>query len=164
MSDSNNFAAFLRKFPEVRLPVVLNDEIHHDFSQHNDPLSSQMIDRFLAPIETEPIDELTEFIACFKIPDTGEFHAVVYWKAALLNYQYVLATFTKTGVLVDKHVIAGLFSDGKNLTSSVATIDEDWGIHIVSGQTEAASSHLYDASQSKMSELELLPDGKIADA
>lgn len=164
MSDNMNFAAFLGKFPEVRLPVILNDEIHHDFSQHNDPLPGLMIDRFIAPLETEPIDELTEFIACFKIPDTGEFHAVVYWKAALLNYQYVLATFTKTGQLVDKRVIAGLVSDGKTLVTSVATIDEDWVIHIVTGHADAAAAHLYDASQSKISELELLPEGVIMEA
>ncbi len=158
-----NFAAFLGKFPEVRLPVVLNDEIHHEFSRHNDPLPGLMIERFIAPLEDEPVDDLTEFIACFKIPDTGEFYAVVYWKAALLNYQYVLATFTKSGLLVDKRVIAGLYSDGKTLTTSVATIDEDWVIHVVSGQSDANSAHLYDASQSKMYELELLPEGKIVE-
>jgi len=164
MSDKISFASFLEKFPEVRLPVILNDEIHHDFSQHNEPFNALMIERFIAPIEEDPVDDLTEFIACFKIPDTGEFHAVVYWKAALLNYQYTLATFTKTGLLVDKRVIAGLFSDGKMLISSVATIDEDWCIHVVSGQTEANSFHLYDATNSKISELELLPEGKIVDA
>jgi hypothetical protein len=155
-----DFRHFLEKFPEVELPITLGEEAHHDFSLTNDPLPTLMIAQYIDLIEGGESDELTEFIACFQIPETGEFYAVVYWKAELMAYQYVLATFSKKGVLIDKRTIAGTYSDGKTLTQSVATIDEDWTIHIVTGQT-AVERRVYDASSSTAYELEILPDGQI---
>ena len=77
-----------------------------------------------------------------------------------MNYQYVLVTFTKKGILIDKRVIAGTFSDGEVLTQSVATIDEDWAIQVVSGQGKADETR-YNASSSTAYQLELLPEGRI---
>jgi hypothetical protein len=156
-----NFSHFLEKFPEVALPATLGDETHHQFSQENDPLPKLMVEQFILPLEEMPADEFTEFVACFKIPDTHEFHTLVYWRAGLMNYQYTLATFTKKGELIDKRVIAGTFSDGNTLIKSIATIDEDWEIFIISGQTGTDRQKKYDASTSTAYKLELLPDGKI---
>lgn len=156
---ATNFNNFLGYFPELELPVTLNDEIHLVFSSKNQALSQAAIREFILPFDQSK-DDLTEFIACFKIPQTHDFHAIVYWKAELMNYNYVLATFTKEGLPIDVKVIAGTFSDGKQLTTSIATIDEDWMIFIVSGQTDHSSSE-YDAASSKTHQLELLPDGTI---
>ena len=155
------FQGFLQFFPEVELPITLNDEIHHIFSQQNKPLNHRFIDEFILPYEGE-VGELTEFVPCFKVSDTHEFHAIVYWKAALMNYNYVLVTYSKTGALLDRRVIAGTYSDGARLTKSIATIDEDWMILIVTGQNDHNSSE-YNAASSKTHQLELLPDGMIAD-
>lgn len=155
------FKKFLESFPEVALPIVLSDEAHHDFSKSNDPLHPVMIEQHLGRIEDGFTDDLTEYEACFKIPKTFDFHAIVYWKAGLMSYQYVLATFEKNGEFIDKRVIAGTYSDGKTVTKSVATIDEDLTIHIVTGQLEGPAA-IYDASSSTSIELELLTDGKIA--
>ena len=163
MTQRISFASFLEKFPVISLPIVLNDEVHHEFSRHNDPLQAAMIEQFILPIEENDVDEFTEFIACFKLPDTGEFHAIVYWKAMLLNYQYVLATFTKTGLLVDRCILAGASSDGQSLTNAVATIEEDWNIRIAGGHQPNAEDPLYNASASTIREMELLPDGKIVE-
>lgn len=156
-----NFSHFLEKFPEVELPATLGDETHHQFSRENAPLPGLMVEQFILPLEEMPADEYTEFIACFRIPDTHEFHGVVYWRAGLMNYQYKLVTFTKKGELIDQRVIAGTFSDGNTLTKSVATIDEDWTIFIISGQAGADREKKYDASASTAYKLELLPDGTI---
>ena len=153
------FAHFLDKFPEIELPVTLGEDTHHYFSRNNEPLPDQMIQEFIFPLE-EDLDELTEFVPCFKILGTKNFHAIVYWRAGLMNYQYVLVTFTEKGLLIDKRVIAGTFSDGQVLTQSVATIDEDWIISIASGQSEGISTD-YNAASSTAYQLELLPDGKI---
>jgi hypothetical protein len=153
------FAHFLEKFPEIDMPITLGEETHHHFSRDNDPLPALMISRYILPLE-EDLDELTEFVPCFRIMGTDLFHAVVYWRAGLMNYQYILTTFTEKGLLIDKHVIAGTFSDGKVLTQSVATIDEDWIISIASGQSELESTE-YTAASSTAYQLELLPDGKI---
>ena len=77
-----------------------------------------------------------------------------------MDYQYILMTYTKTGDLIDQRAIAGTFSDGKVLTQSVATLDEDWVISIASGQADAKQSE-YNASSSRAYQLELLPEGRI---
>lgn len=150
------FGDFLEKFPEIELPVTLSDESVIEFSKNNDPLPELMIRQFISQED----DEFTEYVACMRIPKTDDFHAIIYWKAALMTYQYVLATYTKNGLLIDKSVIAGTYSDGKSLTKSVATIDEDWIIYIVSGKA-AADAPTYDASTSNVFNLELLANGEI---
>lgn len=156
-----SFAQFLDKFPEVELPITLNDEIHHNFSQNNEPFNALMINQIIEALDDdEAVDDLTEYIPCFKIPETHEFHAVVFWKAGLMNYQYIMATFEKKGKLIDKRVIGGTYSDGKTVTKSVSTIDVDWVIYVVTGQSDGEDNS-YDAGSSKAFELELLPDGQI---
>ena len=151
-----NFEYFLEKFTEIELPITLSDDDAIEFSKNNDPLPAQMIQQFIDAEE----DGFTEYIACVRIPKTFDFHAIIYWKATLLNYQYVLATYDKAGKLIDKSVIAGTYSDGKMLTKSVATIEEDWIIYIVSGQA-AVDAPLYDPSTSNAFNLELLATGEI---
>jgi len=151
---------FLAQFPEVKLPITLTDETQRVFSQTNEPFPQRMIEEYLIPLEgQEEIDEFTEFVPCFRIPDTFDFHAVVYWVAQLMNYQYIMVTFTKDGALIDKKVLGGTFYDGKTLTTSIATIDEDWTMVIMSGQT--STDTLYDASGTRTQKLELLPEGQI---
>jgi hypothetical protein len=157
------FSHFIEKFPEIDLPITLNIDSHHIFSQQNDPLNAIIIDQFIAPFELEPMDDYTEYIACFRLPNTYDINAVVYWKAGLLTYQYTLLTFDKNGRGIDKKVIAGTFSDGDLLTQSVATIDEDWTIHVVTGQ-QIGNDENYDASASRAFQLELLPEGTIVES
>ncbi len=158
-TDKIKFEHFIEKFPEIDLPITLGENTHHQFSGQNPPLPALMIERFVLPLEKD-VDELTEFVACFRIKETSNFHAIVYWRAGLMNYIYTLATFTQKGLLIDKRVIAGTFSNGQLLTQSVATIDEDWLIVIASGQSDSSAAE-YDASTSTTYQLELLPDGKI---
>ncbi len=154
-----SFGEFLKIFPEMPLPVTLNEEAHLVFARSNDPVPALTAEQYLMPLEENPIDEFSEFVACFRIPETHAFHAIVYWRAGLMDYHYVLATFSEKGQLIDRRVIAGTFSDGKTLTTSVATIEEDWEIIVVSGQSPASDK--YDASTSTVYKLELLPDGLI---
>ncbi len=153
------FEQFLSFFPEIELPVTLADESHHHFSAHNDPIPQELIDQFLVPLE-EDHDEHTEYIACIRIPETYQFHAIVYWKAGLLSYQYFLATFTEQGDLIQKRAIAGTHAGDGKMTQSVATIDDDWIIYIVSGQL-ATEATRYEASSSTAYKLELLPEGHL---
>jgi len=153
-----SFGHFLEKFPEIKLPVILAEEAHHSFSQKNDPLPAIMVEQFLLPIEQKETDEFTEFVPCLKIPETHDFHAIIYWRAGLMDYRYTLATFSKKGELIDKRVIGGTYSDGKTLITSVATLDEDWTIYIASGQSQQGQ---FDATESTAYQLELLPEGFI---
>lgn len=158
MQSVPTFQHFLNLFPEVELPFTLGEQDHHSFSQQNTPIGAQIIQEFILPIEEENPDEFTEFIACLKIPDTKDFHAIVYWKAALMDYRYILATFNKKGVLIDKLVIGGTFYQDETFTSSMAKIDEDWTIYVVSGQSVNSN---FDASSSTIRQFELLPAGRI---
>lgn len=154
------FQDFLDRFPEIELPVTLTTENQIEFSRTNQPLPQVMVERLIAAIEGEAPDEFTEFIPCFQIPQTHDFHAIVYWKGGLMNHQYILATLSKKGELIDKAAIAGTYSDGEALVQSVATIEEDWIIYIISGKSQGNET-TYDANSSKAFNLELLATGEI---
>ncbi len=155
-----SFPEFLERFPEVELPVTLSEGLQLEFSRENGVLSQAMVIKLVNVIEGEEPDEFTEFIPCFQIPNTLDFHAIVYWKGGLMNYQYILATLSKKGELIDKAVLAGTYSDGDVLVQSVATIENDWIIYIISGKGEATAT-TYDATSSKAFNLELLATGEI---
>lgn len=155
----SNFRHFINKFPATLLPLTLSEADAVTFSAANEPLPHKLIKEFILPFELD-FDDLTEYVPCVRIKGTKNFEAVIYWKASLMNYQYVLMTFDKKGIPIDKKVIAGTFSDGKKITRSVAQIDDDMSIYIISGQISDRGNQ-YDASQSTTIELELLPDGKL---
>ena len=77
-----------------------------------------------------------------------------------MKYHYVLATFDKQGNTLGSAVIAGTESDGKSILRSVATIDEDWVIHIVEGDQDAHETS-YEPSASRAYRMELLATGEI---
>ncbi|MBX2873756.1 MAG: hypothetical protein KTR30_16695 [Saprospiraceae bacterium] len=158
-----DFVSFLEQFPLLEPPILLGEDSHHAFSKANLPLPAALVQTYLIPIDGEEPDENTEFIACFRLGGLKDIHAIVYWKASLLNYNYVLVTFDKAGNMIEKRVIAGTFYDGKKLTQSVATIDEDWMISIASGQTNSHSTG-FSATESTAYQLELHPDGTIINA
>lgn len=157
-----SFQGFLSKFPEVELPVTLGSETHHDFSQNNPPFDPLHIEDYIEPLEGKETDEFTEFIPCFAIPKTEGFYALIYWKAGLLNYHYRLATFDKKGNPINDRVIAGTSSNNEIITQSVATIDEYWSIHIVTGIGKV-NEETYDPTRSTTLELELFTDGVIGE-
>jgi hypothetical protein len=154
------FKDFLQKFPKISLPVTLTEDSHHDFSKTNDPIPALMVEEFLMKLETEEVDEFTEYIPCFRIPKTDGFTAIVYFKAGLLNYEYNLLTFNKDGLSIDKKVIAATKVDGNQLQRTVATIEDDWIIYCVRGVT-AADNPIYDSTTSESLHLELLATGEI---
>ncbi|PHN05354.1 hypothetical protein [Flavilitoribacter nigricans] len=155
-----SFQHFLEKFPEVELPITLGEDTHHAFSQKNDPIPPLMIEQFILPLEEEESDEFTEFIACFRMPAQKEYQAIVYWKAGLLNYQYMLATFGKDEKLIDKRVIGGTYYDGEQLTQSVATIKEDGQVIIASGQGDPHQEH-FEAASTTAYRVQIGTKGKI---
>lgn len=155
-----SFQHFLEKFPEVELPITLGEDTHHAFSMKNDPIPSLMIEQFILPLEDEEADEFTEFIACFRLPAQKAYQAIVYWKAGLLNYHYMLATFGKDEKLIDKRVIGGTYYDGEQLTQSVATVKEDGQVIIASGQADPGQEH-FEASGTTAYRVQIGTKGKI---
>lgn len=163
MTRAQSFKLFLKHFSKEKLPLTLSDDNISYFDRKNRPLSSDVIRQFILQ-KAEPMDEedeeFTEFIACNIIPDTKNFHAVVYWKGTLLEYDYIMATFDDNGVLINRKVIAGTRSDGQNIKRSVATIDQDWIINIIAGE-QVNKNEQYDPRRSKLMTMELMANGEI---
>ncbi len=159
---SNAFSAFIERFPLIPMPVVLGEDTHHIFSQENKPLPEILCAQFIQPFEENAAEarELVEYVPCFAIEGTSHFAAVVWWKAGLLVYEYVLATFTPKGELIDRRVIAYTRVSGDKVQRAMATIDEDWNIFIAEGEASSLDDS-FDPTTSRMREMELMPDGRI---
>ena len=160
MTRAESFLIYLKHFSEEGLPIILSDEIIRHFSENNPPLDADSIRRYIDSNPVEEDDDMTEYIACCLIPGTKDFHAVVYWKGTLLTYEYVLATYTKSGVPIARKVIAGIKAEGEIVKRSVATIEEDFGIQIVVGQ-QGPNDRLYDPRLSLAMSMDILPSGDI---
>lgn len=155
-----DFKQFLSFFPEIEMPVILTDENLSVFSKENKVLPGPLVSEFIGSHDNSEADVFTEYIPCFRIPNTENFVGIVYWKAQLLNYEYHLVTYDLKGNFITGKVIAGIISNGNTLIKSVATIDEDWIIHIVTGEDDVRSPN-YVADSSKAFTMELLSTGDI---
>jgi hypothetical protein len=153
-----NFANYVSRFPEVELPITLRDDSNHDF-EANLPLQDKMIEQYITHYEAVEMDEFTEYLACFSLPATEKFQALVYWKAGLLNYDFVIATHGKEGNMIDKKAIAGIKVVGQNITRSIATINEDLSINIAEGTEINGSDFNPDATKARR--FQILDSGLI---
>lgn len=155
------FADFVAKFPPVSPPLTIGEDTHHTFSKENEPLTEAMIAQFIHPLEgvTED-DEFTEYVPCFSLEDTQNFVALVWWKAALLDYTYTLATFTAKGQLIGKDEIAHTRSVGDKISHAVVIMNEDWEMTIAEG-VSADGNLSFDPATSRTRYLEILSDGQI---
>lgn len=161
MAKKLTFPDFIARFPPVAMPVTLGEDTHHIFGKENKPLSDALIAQFIHPLETlTPDDEMTEYIPCFGIADTQQFIALVWWKAELLNYEYVLTTFNLKGEIISQKVIAGTkVRDGK-VYRSVANINEEFEIAIAEGLSVDGDRY-FDPTTSKTRFMEILVNGEI---
>lgn len=160
ISTKVDFAHFIAKFPEIALPITLTEESHLNFSRTNSPLSQAMIHEYIYNIEDSTFDEFTEFIPCLKLPATAGFHAIIYWRAGLMDYEYTLATFDETGNFLEKKVIAGTKILNGALIRSVTTIDPDWLIYIVMGSSDLDDTQ-FNPTKNRSLNMELLATGEI---
>jgi len=127
-------------------------------------LKTTLIAEFLLPIEPGMADELTEFVACMRLPQNKDYVGIVYWRADLLQYHYTLATFhPATRELIDRKVIAGVSYDGEEVTQTQAVVNENMMIYQVSGQVNADGEYNYKASSSTARRFQISPSGKIVE-
>jgi hypothetical protein len=155
------FADFIAKFPIVSMPVTLGEDTHHLFSTENEPLPLNLIESFIYPLENEAIEEdFTEYVPCFALEGTQNFVGVVWWKAGLLKYEYHLATFTTSGELISKKLIAGTRMQDEKITHTIAMINEDWEIVMAEGSS-ADGNLLFDPGSTRTRHLEVLVNGEI---
>ncbi|MFK7798215.1 MAG: hypothetical protein AB8E82_12230 [Aureispira sp.] len=130
------FENFLQFFPFVELPYTITSETQRLISRKNDPLSAEWLFNFVLDKDAI-VDDYTEFMPCFSIPDTHGFWAVVFWEAGLEGTTYYLTTFSKAGVLIDKKKIAGTKYTQDGLYQMVCTISETWLFSCAEGRLDA---------------------------
>lgn len=145
-------------FPTIELPITLHSELHHVFSKENKPLPVNLSSRFLDFHKMD--DDYTEYVPCFALKAEKQFIPIVFWKASLLEYQYVLATFDPRGGLISHQIIAGSKSNGDSILKRIATIDEDRMIIIAEG-VGPIDERNYQANKSNTYQLEIAPTGDI---
>jgi hypothetical protein len=153
-----NFTNYLDRFPEMDLPITLRDDSNHDF-EANPPLQAEMIEQYITRYEATEMDEFTEYLACFQLPASPKFQAIVYWKAGLLNYDFVIATHGKDGNMIDKKAIAGIRVVGQDILRSIATIDGDLAINIAEGMEINGGD--FNADATKTRRFQILESGFI---
>lgn len=158
-SQAPTFKAFLKYFPVVDLPITLNEEDHHTFSVENKPLPENLIQQFIEPYETEEVDEFTEYVPCFRLPKTKEFYGVVFWRAKLMDYHYMLHTYNKSGEFIQSIHIAGVRTDGREMARLFCTITDLNNIQLVAGSADIDQKN-YEASDSKAFMIELDDEGR----
>lgn len=157
-----SFQNFLNRFEEVSLPISIGTETHLDFGTQHLPFPVAMVERFF--IETgvmTELDEFTELVPVMKIPETGDFHAVIVWKASLLNYEYWLMTFDKMELLIDKKRIGGTKVLDNLLLHAVVSINEQREIHVMENGRDVNDESNFDPQRSLRHQFQLLEDGFI---
>ena len=158
------FQYFLEQFPDLELPLTFSEDTVRTISRETPPLPPALIAEFLLPIEPGMADELTEFVACMRLPQNKDYVGIVYWRADLLQYHYTLATFhPATRELIDRKVIAGVSYDGEEVTQTQAVVNENMMIYQVSGQVNADGEYNYKASSSTARRFQISPSGKIVE-
>jgi hypothetical protein len=155
------FQQFLALFAPVELPVTLTLDSHRTFEQIADLIPPDLSASFIGQDDELPEEEFTEYLPCFILPGDKEFISLVYWKASLMRYDFIIATYTKSGIPISRQVIAGTSSDGKIITKKVATILPDGSIDVIASHQSVNDLH-FDPSQSQELNYELMPNGFIA--
>ena len=147
----------------LELPFTFSDEAVRTISKETPPLPGRVIEQFILPVEPGQADELTEFIACLRLPDADNYVGVVYWRADLAQYHYTLVTFNlKTQEMIDRMVVAGTSYDGEELIQTNAILTEALLIYQVSGQGTGAD-YDYRAANSTARRFQITESGKIVE-
>lgn len=149
---------FYTFFEEIAPPIIITEETIDKLKEYTKPLPVVMMDEFITRWEGE-LDEYTEIVPCFALPQAQEYKALVYWKASLLRYEYIIITLDKSDTLIERKTICGTVVDGDIIKKSVAKIDEDLIIYIQAGASYSDSDFNPESSQSY--NIEILESGEM---
>ena len=126
------FAEFIDFFPELELPFSLLPDLQQIPSDPI-PLPGILQEAYILPFEGDEMDEYTEYVPYGRIAGLKSFHAMIYWKAGVLRYEYILATYTLDGHPISHAIIGGMRYEAEGTIHSVAVINEVLRITIAEG-------------------------------
>ncbi len=156
-----SFETYLNWFEKQKLPLQITEKTYRQINDLNEPLPDIVVSTFIKR-EGEN-EDVAEYVPVLRLPDTEEVIALVFWRAGLMRYDYFLATYNQKGELLDQQLVASTRYEDNNITRSIMRIDEEGLIFVVKGDT-ALNSKDYDASSSKHSYFEVLPNGSIQES
>lgn len=158
------FEDFLNFFPVIDLPYSISSDTARLLSEAQEPLSYAWMERFvLSKEEVEAFDEYTEYMACFSLPKTESIYALVYWTATLHGSSYYLASFSRTGVLINRMRIAGMEYGEKCIRQRVCTIQDSLTCSIMEGDMDAQTGKPLPLDTGKQSFYQLNQDGELVE-
>jgi len=103
------------------------------------PLPEILLEAYILPFEGDEVDEFTEYIPYGKIEGTKGYHAVIYWKASVMKYEFILATYSLDGQPTSHAIIGGVRYEEEGTIHSVAVVNENFQITIAEGLVEEDS-------------------------
>ena len=162
ISNVKLFTKYLDLFQTIPFPATLHKDAHHDFSNQNKGIHPELIDKFITPYIGQNDDEFTEYVPCFKLKTEKNFIGLVIWRAALLEYEYYVLTYDNKGALIHHQIIAGMKSDGENIITRIAMIDDDSNIHMVEGAMNDEADLDYDPLNTRGFTFDITSDGYIS--
>jgi len=154
-----SFAEFLEYFPALDLPFSLLPDMSQIPSDPV-PLPGMLQETYILPFESDEIDEYTEYVPYGQISGTQGFHAIIYWKAGVLRYEFILATYSLQGDPLSHAIVGGLRYEEEGALHSVAVIQEDLSIIIAEGIAQEDESML-DPGQTQTYQMSIQPTGMI---
>ena len=158
LTEQLDFSAFLERFPIIELPVQIDSESFHDVNSVNEPLPNILVSAYLQ--RTGEDEDLAEYVPVFRLPGGETFVALVYWRAGLLKYAYLVATYTLNGGLIDQTTLASTIYSEEKIIKSIAKFDEEGFVTVIEG-VENAKTHELSAAESKQLFFEILDNGTI---
>jgi hypothetical protein len=156
---SLNFQNFVENLPLVEVPFTVSDELKDEILKNTNIVSVKLIDEFITKYEPVDPDDMTEYIPCFRVNVSDEFITIVYWKAMLLKYVFVLANYSLKGEMIDKKVIAGTVVIDDEIEQIVGTVNEQHEIFVANGKAKDKAEYVADST--KISQFEILDNGRI---
>ena len=144
-------------FPKIDPPFTISEDVLINFSADNKALSPEIISHYFGH---NSFDEFTEIIPCCQFEVADNFHTIIYWKGALMTYEFILMTLDKEGNLISEKVIAGTLSNGQSIIKSVAHIGEDFKIYVTTGENAVDAVELQ-PNKNAAFRFEILSDGDI---
>ena len=153
------FAEFIDFFPPLDLPVTLLPDIRQIPSDLV-PLPSVLQESYILPFESDEIDEFTEYVPFGRIAGLKDYHAMIYWKAGVLKYEFILATYSVEGDPLSHAIVGGLRYEDEGVLHSVSIIHEDMSITIAEGIAETDDAGM-DPDQTQTYQMTILSSGII---
>lgn len=154
------FAEFIEYFPPIDLPISLLPDLSQIPSDPI-PLPDHLQEAFILPFESSETDEFTEYVPYGRVSGLKDFHALVYWKAGVLRYEYILACYSKAGEPLSHAIVGGLRYEEEGVLHSVAVLHEDLSITIAEGIADTDDASL-DPSQTQTYQMVITPAGIIS--